>query len=214
MATEIADAESVLKVFASKQRIKIAALIADRSLSIEEIAREVNLPPSEAVHHLNLFLYAGLAEATHRSGSIVYRFRQQPIFEALRAAAEQRRGSELDEGLDAYERKVLSTFLENGKLKSIPAQQKKRDVVLRLLADQFETNRMYGEKEVNAILAAFHPDVASLRRYLVDGRFLHRQIVRVVETKALMEGDPRVDHQVTYWKPADPALPEAERSNP
>ena len=102
-----------------------------------------------------------------------------------------------------YEQKVLSTFFVEGKLKSIPAQQKKRDVILRFLARRFETDRMYDEREINDILREYHDDVASLRRYLVDSELLHRQVVRVADMQALMEGSPSLELHVTYWKPAE-----------
>jgi hypothetical protein len=38
----------------------------------------------------------------------------------------------------------------------------------------FAEDRAYPEKEVNARLALFHPDVASLRRYLVDDGLVTR----------------------------------------
>jgi hypothetical protein len=104
--------------------------------------------------------------------------------------------------MDAFERKVLDTFLEDGRLKSIPAKQKKRDVILRFLAEQFEPERMYEEREVNDILGAYHMDVASLRRYLVDTELLKRQIVRTVPVAALIEGDrPEIEYRNMYWKP-------------
>ena len=59
---------------------------------------------------------------------------------------------------------------------SIPAQPKRRDVVLRFLLERvFTEDREYPEKEVNQRLALFHPDVASLRRYLVDERYVERE---------------------------------------
>ncbi len=52
---------------------------------------------------------------------------------------------------------------------AIPAQEKKKEVVLRYLRERcFAEDRPYAEKEVNARLAVFHPDVASLRRHLVE----------------------------------------------
>jgi hypothetical protein len=60
---------------------------------------------------------------------------------------------------------------------------------------------MYAEKEVNEIIRPVHDDVASLRRYLVDGGFLTRQIIREVDARALMAGAPTVDHRIMYWKP-------------
>jgi hypothetical protein len=70
---------------------------------------------------------------------------------------------------------VLRRFLEHGRLRAIPARRAKRRVVLDYLAGQFEPGRTYPEAEVNRILARFHPDVAALRRYLVDEEFLERR---------------------------------------
>ena len=47
--------------------------------------------------------------------------------------------------------------------------------LLRYLAETvFEPGVSYPEKEVNQRLALLHPDVASLRRYLVDLHFMAR----------------------------------------
>ena len=69
----------------------------------------------------------------------------------------------------AYDAKVLRAFIVDGRLASIPAQGRKREVILRYLLDTcFADDRDYPEKEVNQRLALFHRDVAALRRYLVD----------------------------------------------
>ena len=39
----------------------------------------------------------------------------------------------------------------------------------------FEPGIRYPEREVNVLLAVWHPDVAALRRYLVDEGFLTRE---------------------------------------
>ena len=72
--------------------------------------------------------------------------------------------------------KVLARFLdEDGRLCSLPSRRAKLLVVLDHLAQRFELGVVYPEAEVNARLAAFHPDVAALRRYLVDEHFLTRR---------------------------------------
>ncbi len=77
---------------------------------------------------------------------------------------------------DAFEAKVLRSFLRDGRLVSIPAQDRKKRVVLRhLLELGFPEDRVYPEKEVNQRLALFHPDVAALRRYLVDFGLMTRE---------------------------------------
>ena len=70
---------------------------------------------------------------------------------------------------------VLRAFLtEDGGLRSIPTKIRKRLVVLDHLAQAFEPGERYAETDVNNRLRAFHPDVAALRRYLVEEGFLER----------------------------------------
>jgi hypothetical protein len=71
--------------------------------------------------------------------------------------------------------RVIRAFFRDGRLVSIPARQGKRLVVLRVLREMcFPEDREYPEKEVNMRLALVHPDVAALRRYLVDSRLMAR----------------------------------------
>ena len=72
--------------------------------------------------------------------------------------------------------RVLERFLApDGRLRAIPSKQAKLLVVLDHLAQSFELGDVYPEAEVNEILRRFHPDVASLRRHLVDHEFLARR---------------------------------------
>src|SRR5206468_2156048 len=72
--------------------------------------------------------------------------------------------------------KVVRAFLRDGRLVSIPAKRSKRDLLLGVILDlSFFEDRDYEEKEVNMRLALLHPDVAALRRYLVDARLMTRE---------------------------------------
>ena len=72
--------------------------------------------------------------------------------------------------------KVVRSFLRDDRLVSIPAKPSKRDLLLPVILDRcFPEDRDYEEKEVNMRLALLHPDVAALRRYLVDGRLMTRE---------------------------------------
>ena len=88
-------------------------------------------------------------------------------------------GSEADPGAAsdaAFEAKVLRSFFREGRLVSIPARERKKRIVLRHVLDLcFPEDRAYPEKEVNQRLALFHPDVAALRRYLVDFGMMTRE---------------------------------------
>jgi hypothetical protein len=76
---------------------------------------------------------------------------------------------------DRQKAAVLRTFIVDGRLTRIPAARAKRRVVLEHLAACFEPGIKYPEKAVDAILRAWHPDYASLRRYLVDEYLLARE---------------------------------------
>ena len=73
-----------------------------------------------------------------------------------------------------WEAEILRRFMPRGRLLQIPAAESRRMVVLRFLAELFQPARRYTEAEVNEVLRQYHPDVASLRRFLVDTELLQR----------------------------------------
>jgi hypothetical protein len=81
----------------------------------------------------------------------------------------------LNEALRSREQVLRSFLADDGRLRSIPAKHAKRLVVLDHLAQRFEPGQRYPEAEVNRRLREAHPDVAALRRYLVEDGFLDRE---------------------------------------
>jgi hypothetical protein len=74
-----------------------------------------------------------------------------------------------------YEAKVLRAFIRKNRLVSLPARERKRRVILRFLVDQvFPDLEPVDERDVNMRIALWHPDVAALRRYLVDAGLVSR----------------------------------------
>jgi biotin operon repressor len=159
----------LFKALADETRIRIIALLSVRPLSVQELAGAVEVTEATVSHHLTVLRGAGLVESGHEQYYTVYRFRTQPLIDALQTVAAAPVSASVDEDLARYDQKVLTTYLEDGRLRSIPTQRKKRDVILRYLAQQFEPGRTYTEKEVNQILVVYHDDVATLRRELVSG---------------------------------------------
>ena len=64
--------------------------------------------------------------------------------------------------------------LEPLKLKVFSKKEKKKIVILRQVAAQFESGRTYTEREVNAILKEIWDDFATMRRYLIEYGYLDR----------------------------------------
>jgi hypothetical protein len=66
-------------------------------------------------------------------------------------------------------------FVRDGRLIALPRRLALLEAAGAFLADRFERDRLYDEREVNAILADDAPDPATLRRMLVDHGFLGRR---------------------------------------
>jgi len=67
-------------------------------------------------------------------------------------------------------------FNENNELivKDFPAREKRKIIILKHLTEEFDREKKYSEKEVNAILKNFYDDIATIRRYLIEYGFLKR----------------------------------------
>ena len=72
------------------------------------------------------------------------------------------------------EKELLRRFFSGTRLTEIPANRTKRSLVLERLAQEFEPGFRYQEQDVNFRLQLFHPDYASLRRYMVEEGIMTR----------------------------------------
>ncbi len=76
------------------------------------------------------------------------------------------------------EEKIRKRFFKpdgSGFLELIPRKQESRLIVFHYISQQFNSGKIYREKEVNEILGSLFHDPISLRRYLVDYKFLQRK---------------------------------------
>jgi hypothetical protein len=164
-----------VRLVIDENRLKIIGMLAQRAASVEQLATTLELKPSLVSHHLDKLAEAELVCAT--SDPIMYELRADTLHAlAKRWLAVQPPNATLELSGDAYERKVLSDFFgRDGRLKEIPAQQKKRDVVLRYILNEFQPGERYSEKQVNSIIKRFHDDTASIRRAMVDNGWLKRE---------------------------------------
>ena len=164
------DAGTLVGLLADPIRLKVVAALALGADTIEDVARAAGLPLKDVALAARRLARNGLVRRDgHRLELLADRFQA-----AARAAAESVPAPEpLSD--DPAEAAVLSAFVRDGRLTSIPAQHSKRMVVLEHLVRVFEPGVRYPEREVNALLAVWHPDVAALRRYLVDTGLLTRE---------------------------------------
>ena len=174
------DLVQFFKALADENRLKIVGLLARQgaSYSGEVLAELLKLSPATVSHHLTRLAEAGLVTARMEGHSKLYSLHTEALHSMAssllaREALPQAPGRS---ELPAYDRKVLNDYLlPDGSLRKIPAQQKKLLVVLRHMLKEFEPGVTYPEKQVNAILGRFHPDTASLRRAMIEYKFMKRE---------------------------------------
>jgi hypothetical protein len=148
----------------------VVAALALGAGTLEEVAEAAGLPLKDVALAARRLARTGLVSRDRNALTL----HAGHFGAAARAAAESAPAPE-PLSADPAEDAVLSAFVRDGRLTSIPAQHTKRLVVLRHLVAVFEPGVRYPEREVNALLGAWHPDTAALRRYLVDEGLLSRE---------------------------------------
>src|SRR3954463_16135409 len=164
------DAATIVGLLADPARLKVVAALALGAGSIEEVAAASGLPLKDVALAARRLARNGLVQ---RDGHQLALHTQR--FSAAAGAAAEAPPAPEPLSDDPAEDAVLSAFVRDGRLVSIPAQHSKRRVVLEHLVRVFEPGVRYPEREVNALLAVWHADVAALRRYLVDEGLLTRE---------------------------------------
>lgn len=167
---------TLFKALGHPTRLLILNLIKIKPRHGEELAEILNVKPATISHHLAQLVNANLLQSEKDQYYRIYTLRtdllQQTLAEMVTLPQPQ-----LSANLetDAYRKKVIDTFFRYGRLTHIPAQLKKRQVILDLIVEEFEPERDYTEIEVNRILLEFHEDVATLRRELVGEKLMERE---------------------------------------
>lgn len=169
---------AIFKALADSNRLKIVGLLAQQPYSVEQLAALLHLKPSTVSHHLARLSEVGLVSARAESYYNMYFLEKSTLEETTRRifSSEQISAIAADVDLDAYDRKVVTDFTRpDGRLKTIPAQRKKLDAILRHVVEAFEPGTRYSEKQVNEILSRFHSDTATLRRELIGSKLMRRE---------------------------------------
>jgi ArsR family transcriptional regulator len=167
---------ALFKALGHPARLLILNLVRMQPRHGEELAAILGLTPATVSHHLSKLADVGLLTSEKEQYYQVYspagQMLEKTLEEMVRLPQPGVRGSVAE---DAYREKVLRTFFKHGRLTQIPAQQKKRLVVLEHLVQEFEPGRAYPERKVNHILLDFNEDVATLRREMIDHGLMTRE---------------------------------------
>ena len=168
---------SFFKVLGNESRLKILGLLANQERSVGELAALLELREPTVSHHLATMKELGLVSVRAEGNTRIYWLDVKFLEAMSKDILSQAQLAELvpADGDNIWEQKVLSNFVDNGRLTQLPARRKKQHIVMKWVADHFEYDVQYPEADLNEQLKQLHPDFASLRRYLIDHKLMARE---------------------------------------
>ena len=171
------EAIKLFKCLADKSRLQILKSLAIEDMYVERLAERLNLTPATISFHLKKLADAGAVSSYRTQYYSMYTLRRDVFLsrildiictESDEAAVQAQREAD-------YRQRVIDSFFEYGKLKSIPAQRKQERIILEEISKSFEPGRIYTECEVNIIIADFHDDFCTIRRDMIGEKIMERE---------------------------------------
>ncbi|APB71379.1 DUF2087 domain-containing protein [Paenibacillus polymyxa] len=169
------------KALADPTRMRILLLLSRGEMHGQALAKKLNLSQPTVTHHASKLREVGLIKERRDKNTVYFTLNPELIRQHAEATVrfifEKGEGeeemSELNETLEAS---VLRNFFsKDGKLRQIPAQYKKKLIVLQMLAEKLEPGRIYPERELNEWIKQYHEDFATIRRELIMHQFMYRE---------------------------------------
>lgn len=166
------------KTMGDKTRIRIITMLKDGPLHGQAIARKLGLTAPTISHHIAKLREIDVIYQRRDKNTIYFYLDEKKLAYMAEAILQMGRVDDMEElQVDDNEKtKVLKNFFrEDGKLKNIPAQRKKKLIILEYLVSKLEMGKIYPEKEINEHIKQYHEDYATLRREFVMSQFMFRQ---------------------------------------
>lgn len=172
--------EQALKLFkglADRSRLQILKSLLEEDMYVERLAQRLELTPATVSFHLKKLMDAGAVSSRREQYYTMYSINKE-VFQCriLDILGEKSSDAQRQQEREArYRQRVLDSFFEYGRLKSIPAQRKKELICLEEIAKELELGRPYPERELNQVLLRFHQDYCTLRRDMISEGILRRE---------------------------------------
>lgn len=170
------DAIRLFRCLSDKSRLQILKSLVVEDMYVERLAERLGVTAPTVSFHLKKLADAGAVTSYKSQYYMMYSLNRE-IFQTsiLDILGQKSDEAEIQAQRDAqYRQKVIDAFFEYGKLKAIPAQRKKERIILGVIAQAFEYDRIYSEREVNIIIADFHDDFCTIRRDMIAEKLLDR----------------------------------------
>jgi len=165
------------KALADQNRLRIVGFLSDQPRTVEELAEMLGVSVSTTSHHLARLAKAGLVRANPEGHYFRYAIQMDLLQEMSQRILRKDVLPSIHQQKQplTYDERVMKTFTdEEGRIIAFPKQEKKYMVLLKYVFLAFETGRTYTGVEVDEIIKRYHEDSASLRRSMIEYRWMER----------------------------------------
>lgn len=171
------------RALADPTRIKMLILLANGELNGLELAERLGVTPATVTHHAGKLRKASLIRERREKNNIYFALNSaflqsgaEATVHVISNAAHEGVKELTTEKNEALKASVLKNFFQaDGRLKIIPAQLKKKLIVLEHLVSKLEMGRKYSEKDINEFIKQFHEDFATIRREFIMHGYMYRE---------------------------------------
>ncbi|MGQ8874369.1 DUF2087 domain-containing protein [Paenibacillus sp. TSA_86.1] len=168
------------KALADPTRLRMLLLLSEGELNGQGLAERLNLSQPTVTHHAAKLREAALIQERRERNTVYFTLNPYFIREHAQASVDfifkRKEQPEMTDVNETLKTSIMRNFFsKDGRLRQIPAQYKKKLVVLEYLMEQLEFGRKYSEKEINTFIQNYHEDYATLRREFIMHQFMYRE---------------------------------------
>lgn len=168
---------NIIKALADESRLLILNSLLEKAQYVEELAERLRLSPSTISFHLKKLEEAGLVRKVKSQYYAIYHINTEILDLKLKEFIRFNNDAhpEQEERIKKYREKVINIFMKNGSLIKMPAQYKKRRIILEKIAENFQPEKVYTELEIDNIIKESFDDYCAIRRYFIDEGIMQRK---------------------------------------
>ncbi len=168
------------KTIGDKTRIKLLIMLAaNRTMSGQQLAEKLGVTPPTVSHHISKLKESSLIRERRDKNTIYYFINEKSLLQyndALLNVLKRSKGEEEEMAKKNDNEQILQNFiLPNGKLKTIPAQRKKKLIIFEHILEELQLGIKYTEIQINEHIKKFHDDYATIRREFIINHYMNRE---------------------------------------
>jgi hypothetical protein len=167
----------LFKSLADPTRLRMITAMVDRARCGQDLAAEVGVSPATASHHLRVLVEAGLVSETRQPPYSFFRLELDRLRDVAKAVSTPKRVRELaiSARVDEATRDVLRAFFDGPRLRALPAQRRKKELVLEEVLRRLPRRREYREVELDRFIEAVYADYCTIRREWIMAGYMERE---------------------------------------